>query len=96
MPENLVLPSHIGSKQVSLKVSEQHIHTHIHRRASLHTKDLFSACVEGSGLGRPFDVGTLRSEKTVCAALNSIPHNSSFFTSPATGSGLRSISSKQV
>ena len=25
-------------------------------------------------------MGTPRSERTVCAALNSIPHNSSFFT----------------
>ena len=34
--------------------------------------------VGGNGLGGPFDVGTPRSGRAVCAALNSIPHNSSF------------------
>lgn len=74
------LVPNIGSKRGSLKVVTHSHTTHIHMSTSLRTKDLFSARIEGSGLGRPFDVGTLRSEMRLCVALNSIPHNSSFFT----------------
>lgn len=69
-----ILYNVLAALKGSLKGSAKHIYT----STSLRTKDLFSACVEGSGLGRPFDVGTPRSERTVCAALNSIPHISSF------------------
>lgn len=82
-PRNLVSPSSTTYWQHSRQpegFSPTHSHTQTHTSTSLHTKDLFSAHVEGSGLGRPFDVGTPRSERTVCAALNSIPHNSSLFS----------------